>query len=120
MLLSKVLKRLLVRLWGRRAASQASLAHISWTAFPFAQQAPELSLAPHLSTDSPAAPSFAFGSHTHARGGKEAVAVVQPAFRRRAGGGFHNGVESLGNELLCRRVEFHPQNIYSERNWKLH
>lgn len=111
---------LLGRLWGRRAASQASLAHTSQAALLFPTQAPEPSLASHLFTDSPAAPSLAFGSHTHPRGGQAAVAEVQPALGRRAGGGFHNGAESLGSKLLCGRVEFHTQNIYGERNWKLH
>lgn len=58
------------------------------------------------------------GFHTSPQGGEAAVAAG-PAFGRSVGGGFCDSVESLSHQLLCGRVEFHPQNTYGETNWKL-
>ena len=112
----------------RRTASRADLAHLRTlrppprvAAFQCHRQAPAASLASRLFTNSPVPLSLPRlgGFHTHPRGGKAAVAASPACFGGRAGGGFHNSVESLGNQLLCGRVEFHPQNTYGETNWKL-
>lgn len=59
--------------------------------------------------------------HTQPSEGKAAMAASPGCFFREksVGGVSHSSVESLGYQLLCGRVEFHPQNTYGETNWKL-